>query len=83
VVFVALTNQGGREAAKAAAASGASLWVGSDVFTAKEQEQLRESGLSLTVFSYSLRALTPEALSDALPTIKEHHPDEAIFIEHI
>jgi hypothetical protein len=82
MVYLALDVNGGREAVQAARASDASVWAGADVFTPHEQGELRASGLSLTVFSHSLRRATPEVLASALSTIEEHHPDETIWIQH-
>jgi hypothetical protein len=82
-VYLAIDLDGGREAARAAHPSGASVWAGEDVFTPREQEQLRASGLSLTVFNYSLRGAKPEVLEAALATIEEHHPDHTIWIQHV
>jgi hypothetical protein len=81
--LLAIDADGGREAARAAGPSGASLWAGKDVFTPREQEQLRANGLSLTVFDYSLRGAKPEVFEAALATVEEHHPDHTIWAQHV
>jgi hypothetical protein len=82
MVYLVIDPEGGQEAARAARVSTASIWAGLDAYTSHDQKQLRDSGLSLTVFNYSLRSATPEVLADALATIEEHHPSETIWVQH-
>jgi hypothetical protein len=81
MVYVALDVNGGLEAVRAARASGANVWAGVDVFTERQQSQLRASGLSLTVFNYSLRRQDPTVVAGAIGTIEEHHPGETIWVQ--
>ena len=55
------------------------LWMGSDVLSGEEIQQLRSAGRDVTVFVHPVR--TAAEVADALVTIREHHPGEVVWIE--
>ena len=58
-----------------------SIWVGAEVLTEAEIAELRVAGFALTVFTHSVQ--TDSDISEALVTIQEHHPEEAIYVEKV
>jgi hypothetical protein len=57
------------------------LWVNSRVLNDEELAQLRAAGLSVTNFTESVDASDDSAVSNAVETIKEHHPGVCVWIE--
>ena len=57
----------------------ACLWVGSDVLSEAEIEKLRTLNLEVSVFIHPVR--THDEIEDAIPTLREHHPNEPVWIE--
>ena len=37
----------------------------------------------MTRFSYPLAGAEPEVVAEALATIREHHPGETIWVQHV
>ena len=57
----------------------ACLWIGSDVLSEAEVEKLRNMNREVSVFVHPVR--TRHEIGDAIPTLREHHPDEPVWIE--
>ena len=57
------------------------LWIGSDVLSEPEIAYLRGTGVDLSVFIHPVR--TSAEIEDAVPTLREHHPDQAVWVEAI
>ena len=57
----------------------ACLWIGSDVLSEVEIQKLRTMELEVSVFMHPVR--TREEIEDAIPTLREHHPNEPVWIE--
>jgi hypothetical protein len=55
------------------------LWVGSDVLSEPEIEKLQALNLEVSVFVHPVR--TQDEIEDAIPTLREHHPNESVWIE--
>jgi hypothetical protein len=76
MVFVSVTSVGLTEALRRATSEDA-IWCGSDTIFEAEYAQMKRPGL--TRFNYSLAGL--ELDDGAIATVKEHHPDQTIWVE--
>ncbi|HTM80615.1 hypothetical protein [Asticcacaulis sp.] len=57
------------------------LWVNQGVLTEVELQTYRGKGISITNFTYDIPLNDRAAISDAMETISEHHPDEVVYVE--
>jgi hypothetical protein len=57
----------------------ACLWLGSDVLSEVEVETLRAAGTEISVFIHPVR--TEAEIEDAVPTLREHYPNEPVWVE--
>lgn len=55
------------------------IWIGSDVLSEAEIQQLRAAGTDISVFIHTVR--TKDEIEDAIPTLREHHPNSTVWIE--
>jgi hypothetical protein len=55
------------------------IWMGSDVLSEAEVQQLRAAGREVSVFIHAVR--TRDEIEDAIPTVREHHPNSTVWIE--
>lgn len=75
MIFLAITPEGLRKALEVADGHHR-IWCGSDAVSESDEEFKRVS-----CFNYPLKGADKDVLEDALETIKEHHPDQIIWIE--
>lgn len=80
MIFLAITPNGLQQAIKLAESNEISIWCGADTVSEADYETLAVCDISR--FAYALQDQHPDVLADALRTIKEHHPDEMVWIEH-
>ncbi|MEO6022716.1 MAG: hypothetical protein ABIP64_06310 [Burkholderiales bacterium] len=59
------------------------IWVNLNVLTRAEIEELRQSGVEVTSFTQLIDPTVSEFIEDALDSIREHHPNEIIWVENI
>jgi hypothetical protein len=59
----------------------AALWLSAAVLTDEEVRRLRSAGKKVTTFAHEVRSDHPEVLSEAIATIREHHPSESIWVD--
>jgi hypothetical protein len=57
------------------------LWIGNNVLSDEEVRILRRQGSSITMFTSQVKTLAE--IEGAVPILREHHPNEAIWIEHL
>ncbi len=57
------------------------LWISAGILTASELKDLRDRGADVTDFSYEIDLNEVDVIDDAIETIKEHHPDQVIWVE--
>jgi hypothetical protein len=57
------------------------LWFGAGVLSDVQIDELRDSGLSVSVLNYTIKSSDNDCIDDATDTIREHHPNELIFVE--
>ena len=79
MVFLATTRRGYDD--YRALNTRAVLWVSAGVLSEEELKHLRSEGRSVTTFAYEVGPNDPELLSEAVATIREHHPSESIWVE--
>lgn len=60
-----------------------SLWISASLAAEDQVACLRSAGKNVTTFSHEIRSDDKESLADAVATIREHHPDESIWVELI
>jgi hypothetical protein len=79
MIFLAITREGLNEALALAKQDNYPVWCTSDAITESKFNTMNYA--NLTRFNYSFTLIELEVLVDAIETIKEHHPDEKIWIE--
>jgi hypothetical protein len=77
MVFLAISASGLAEAISLAC--GAPVWCGSDAIS--EEAFCELQGQNVSRFVYPLAGQGAEILADAVATIREHHPNERIWVE--
>ncbi len=77
MIFLAITPEGLKKALEIASGHH-HIWCGSDAVSESDEKCRRVSR-----FNYPLKGVDKDVLEDALETIKEHHPDQVIWIEGI
>jgi hypothetical protein len=80
MVLLILTRQGFEDYAALETDLGP-LWLAADVLSSQELADLRLSRRSVTSFSRVIELGDAEQISEALETIKEHHPGERVWVE--
>jgi len=79
VVFFAL-NRYGYESFSKLKVRDFPLWTVNGVLSAEEMAALRTEGLDVSVFTYTLELDDAVGIQDALETIREHHPEQTVWI---
>ncbi|MEJ1962223.1 MAG: hypothetical protein WDO56_12030 [Gammaproteobacteria bacterium] len=81
MVFLAMTRQGFEGYCQLSSGSRASLWIPGGVLAPEELSELRARGLDVTNFGSEIRPGDVGAVADAISTIREHHPNEPLWVE--
>lgn len=58
-----------------------SVWLSNGILSDTAITNLRSANIAITVFNYCVDVQNTEQRYDALETIKEHHPNEEIWVE--
>jgi hypothetical protein len=80
VAYIAITRAGVASVVQAGGDANP-LWIGSEVLSEAEIAHLRASGIELAVFVHPVR--TSADIEDAVSTLREHHPNQAVWVEAI
>jgi len=56
-------------------------WVSGGVLEQRETDELRASGISVSVFNHKVDPDNVDTMTHALDVIREHHPSEVIWSE--
>ena len=80
VIFV-LTISGYKEMESLIKESNSPTWINEGILNAPELEELRNSGVDITNFTYHKDKKDNYEIQDALNTIREHHPGQSIWTE--
>ena len=59
------------------------IWVNYGLLSTTELAQLRAEGIDITNFANWINPSDGEAAQQAVAIIKEHHPNQALFVEAI
>tara|TARA_Y100001938_G_C8042630_1_gene407022 strand:- start:949 stop:1197 length:249 start_codon:yes stop_codon:yes gene_type:complete len=81
MIFLALTRKGYESYQSIENKLDFPLWLSAGIFSKVELAILRESGAIFSEFKYVIEPSDIEAISCAIATIKEHHPNEAVWVE--
>lgn len=81
MVLFALTKQGLADLLQWAPSGRASLWVNHGVLEESDLTRLRAEGFNLTNFTSWLDPNDESEIRGAVETIREHHPDETMYVE--
>jgi hypothetical protein len=83
MVFLLLDAAALKKTLEVAKIIDAEVWLGAEAITEAEHHELHRKGHKITRFSHSLSPATSEGIEDALLTIKEHHPAQVIWVQHV
>lgn len=83
MVFLVLTRNGYEQLVKELGHTPKLLWVNANVLSAEEIGALRGNGHDVTFFTKPIELSSHSAIEDAEYTVKEHHPEEALFTEAV
>lgn len=81
LVLFALTKHGLAEMLDLARGSNSAIWLNDGLLDATNLGQLRAEGFDLTNFVYWIDPADEVAVQDAVEAIREHHPDQVLYIE--
>ena len=82
MVFFALTRSGYEDFERHFGdCATVALWVNKDVLSDSELVKARAAGLSVTDFTRMIDILDGVAIDEAVDTIKQHHPNECVWLE--
>ncbi len=81
MIFLALTLKGYESYQSIGKNLDCLLWLSAGIFSKAELVALRQSGLAFSDFSYVIEPSDKEAISCAIHIIKEHHPEETVWVE--
>ena len=81
MIFFVISRKGFEDYLSVKEKLAAPLWISAGVISQSELELLRHSGADVTDFNYVISLNENEVIDDAIETIKEHHPDEVIWVQ--
>ncbi len=81
MVFLILSHKGIESLSAILREQKPHVWLSAGVLADAELAKLRQQLPSVSDFSYSIALGDAGALEDALQTIKEHHPNDIVFVE--
>lgn len=79
MVFLAITSTGLKEALRLAQADNSAAWCGADAIS--EADYLGQQDGNLSRFDYPLAGESREVIEGAIESVKEHHPNETVWVE--
>ena len=83
MVYLVLTRNGYEELIRQCQCVPSPLWVNKDILSDTELRSLRSSGIALTDFIYPITPSDTQEVSEATHTVKEHHPNETVWVEYV
>ena len=82
MVYLVLTRSGYEELVRQLQRIPSPLWVNKDVLSQAELKAVRSQG-ELTDFVYRITPSDITEVEKAAYTVKEHHPNEAVWVEYV
>lgn len=83
MVLFALTKHGLTEMFDLARGNPAPIWVNQGLLDTADLNRLRSEGFNLTDFAYWIDPSDESCVQEAVGTIREHHPNQVLYIERI
>lgn len=83
MVLFALTKHGLADMFNLARGSKTAIWLNQGLLDAANLERLQAEGLDLTNFTRWIDPAVDAEVQQAVWTIKDHHPDDVLYIERI
>ncbi len=83
MVYLVIDPRSAHEAVELARQTGCAVWVGSDAMSEQEHLTYARAGMKLTRFAFPLAGATSEEIEDALSTVREHHPNEIVWVQYV
>ena len=83
MVLFALTKHGLAELFDLAKGINAPIWVNQGLLDGAGLDRLRSEGFDLTDFAYWIDPADESCVNEAVGTIREHHPNQVLYIERI
>lgn len=80
MVFLILTRHGYSSYLALGGKEAGAIWLAADILSENELNLL-EDGTDVTVFNYTIDPQDYETISCALETIKEHYPNQSVWVE--
>jgi len=80
MVFLVLTRHGYSSYLALGGKTAGAIWLAADVLSESELDLLRKGGTDATNFNYTIDPKDYETISCALETIKEHHPNQCVWV---
>ena len=81
MTYLACSRQSYEQLTTSSAWPPAALWVSLGVLEQTELVELRANGVAVTDFTTRIDPNEKVALADAVDTIREHHPDQAVWVD--
>ncbi len=83
MAYLVLTRNGYEELVRQLRRVPSPLWVNKDVLSHAELSSLRSSGIEVTDFVHPIAPSDIQEVSEAAYTVKEHHPDQSVWVEYV
>jgi hypothetical protein len=81
MIYLVCSRQSYEQLAGSPAWPPAALWVSLGVLEPSELAELRACGVAVTDFTKTISSGDAAALADAIDTIREHHPGQAVWVD--
>lgn len=81
MIYLVTTRKSYDQLAASSAWPPAALWVSFGVLEPSELTELRASGISVTAFTKPIDSSDLVTLTDAVDTIREHHPGQVLWVD--
>lgn len=81
MVFFAMTRQGVEAFVSSVVTAERLSGISAGILTSEELSELHGRGFDVSDFDYEIHPGDLDVVADAISTIKEHHPDELLWVE--
>ena len=82
MVFFVLTRWGYDELVSLLGRTPSPLWVNAGVLSQEEIKLMSDAGIEVSEFSHSIASDDICKVTEAIDTIKQHHPTHSIWVEN-
>lgn len=81
MVFLVLSRQGYDDLIRQLSHAPSPIWVNTDILSDAEMVSIRDTGVNLTNFLFRIDPSSLDEIADAVDTVRQHHPDDTIWVE--